>query len=744
MTLYMPLFRSCNNLRTLTQLHAHLLVTGLHNDPPASTRLIESYAEMGSLQSSRLAFETFRKPDSFMWAVLIKCYMWNNLFEESISLYHKMLCKQVQINNFIYPSVLRACSGFGDLGIGEKVHGRIIKCGSENDNVTQTSLLCMYGEIGCLDDARKVFDQMPNRDIVSWSSVIASYVDHGEIGEGFKMFHLMVREGAEPDFVTMLSLAEACGELSFLRLAKSVHGHALRRKMIDGPLGNSLISMYGKCGDLLSAEKLLVKVKKRCTTSWTAMISCYNRSRCFLKALESFVKMLEVKVEPNLVTLITILGSCAGLACLREGKSVHCQIIKKDIEPKSDYLGPALIEFYAECGKISECRKVLHAIGERNIVSWNILISEYAQKGMLKEALDIFVQMQAQGRMPDSYSLASSLSACGNVGLLQLGLQIHGHVTKRDYSDEFVQSSLVDMYSKCGFVNLAYLIFKRIQQKSVVTWNSMICGFSQNGNSVEAINLFHQMYVNCLEMDEVTLLTAIQACSNLGQLEKGKWVHHKLICYGIRKDIYIDTALTDMYAKCGDLQTAQRVFDSMLERNVVSWSAMIAGYGMHGQLNAASCLFKQMLDSGIKPNEVTFMNILWACSHSGSVEEGKFYFNAMRNFGVEPNLEHYACMVDLLSRRGDIEGAYKMIHSVPFPADASIWGALLNGCRIHKRIDVIKMIEKDILDISTGDTGYFTLLSNIYAEEGNWDKSGKLRSVMDVTGLKKVPGFSTI
>ncbi|KAL5761674.1 hypothetical protein ACOSP7_017938 [Xanthoceras sorbifolium] len=745
MSLYMPLFRSCTSLRTLAQLHAHLLVTGLHNTPPASTRLIDSYSEFGSLHSSRLVFETFHKPDSFMWAVLIKCHVWNFLFEDAISLYHNMIHQQAQITDFIYPSVFRACSGFGDLGIGREVHARIIKCGFDDDDVTQTSLLCMYGELGCLGDAWKVFDTMTTRDVVSWSSIIASCVDNGEIGEGLKIFRLMVTEGVNPDFVTMFSLAEACGELSFGRLGKSVHGHILRRNIkINGPLGNSLISMYSKCGDLISAERIFVKIKKSCTASWTAMICCYNRSGCFRKALDVFIKMLGFEVEPNSVTLMSILGSCAGLALLREGKSVHCHIIRKLMEAEGQYLGPALIELYAQCGKLSESKKVLHSIGEKNIISWNMLISEYAHKGMLNEALVVFVQMQAQGHMPDSFSLASSLSACGNVGLLQLGLQIHGHIIKRDFSNEFVLNSLIDMYSKCGFVNLAYPIFDRIQQKSIVTWNSMICAFSQNGNSAEAFNLFYQMYLNFLEINEITFLIVIQACSNLGHLEKGKWVHHKLISYGVSKDIYIDTALADMYAKCGDLQTAQRVFNSMSGRSVVSWSAMIAGHGMHGQLSAAISVFKQMLESGIKPNEVTFMNLLSACSHSGCVEEGEFYFTAMRNYGVEPNSEHYACMVDLLSRAGDINGAYKMIRSMPFPADASIWGALLNGCRIHKRFDMMNIIENDLLDISTDDTGYYTLLSNIYAQGGKWDEFGKVRSVMDGTGLWKVPGYSTI
>ncbi|EEF50791.1 pentatricopeptide repeat-containing protein, putative [Ricinus communis] len=744
MTLYMPLFRSCTSLRPLTLLHSHLLVTGLHHDPQASTKLIESYSQIGCLQSSKLVFETFQNPDSFMWAVLIKCHVWSNFCGEAISLYNKMIYKQIPISDFIFSSVLRACAGFGNLDVGEEVHGRIIKYGLDVDHVVETSLLGMYGDLGCLSNAKKVFDNMTTRDLVSWSSIISCYVDNGESSEGLEMFRLLVSQDVELDSVTMLSIAGACGELGFLRLAKSVHGCIIRQRIeTRGPLNDALVLMYSRCDDFSSAERIFSNMFNRSIASWTAMISCYNRSRWFKQALQVFVEMLEFKVAPNAVTIMAVLSSCAGFNLLREGKSVHCYAVKH-IDLDDDSLGPALIEYYAQFGKLSYCEKVLHTIGKRNIISWNMLISVYASQGLFKEALGIFVQMQRQGQIPDSFSLSSSISACANVGLLWLGHQIHGYAIKRHILDEFVQNSLIDMYSKCGHVDLAYLIFDRIQSKSVVAWNSMICGFSQIGNSLEAIRLFDQMYLNCLDMNEVTFLTAIQACSHMGHLEKGKWLHHKLIAYGVKKDLFIDTALIDMYAKCGDLRIAHRVFDSMSERSVVSWSAMIGGCGMHGDIDAAISLFAEMIQREMKPNDITFMNILSACSHSGYVEEGKFYFNSMKNFEVEPNLEHFACMVDLLSRAGDLDEAYRIINSMPFPAEASIWGALLNGCRIHQRMDMIRNIERDLLDMRTDDTGYYTLLSNIYAEEGNWDVSRKVRSAMKGIGLKKVPGYSTI
>ncbi|KAH0991367.1 hypothetical protein GBA52_002850 [Prunus armeniaca] len=507
--------------------------TSLHKDPQASTKLIESYAQMGSLRSSTQVFETFPKPDAFMWGVLMKCLVWNHYFQEAISLYHKMLHHVTSMNRFIFPSILRACSGYGDLGVGGKVHGRIIKCGFDSDVVIETSLLGLYGELRCLDNARKVFYAMPMRDVVSWSSIISCLVENGEASEGLEMFRWMVSEGVESDSVTMLGVAEACGELALLRVARSVHGHVVRRGIkSDGALENSLISMYSKCGDLQSVQRIFRTVTHWHTASWTAMISSYNQAGYFLEALDAFVEMQESKVEPNSVTLMNALRSCIRLDLHKEGRSVHCFAIRNVLDPDLDFLGSALFELYSEIGGLSYCQKLLNTIGERNVVLWNTIISGYCQKGLLREALLIFVQMPTQGLMPDSFSMSSALSACGKVGLVELGHQIHGHIIKRGYLDEFVLNSLIDMYSKCGFVDSAYMIFDKIQHLGVITWNSMISGFSQNGDPVMAISLFDKMFLNCLEINEVAILSVIQACSELGYLEKGKWVHHKLITYG--------------------------------------------------------------------------------------------------------------------------------------------------------------------------------------------------------------------
>ncbi|KAL8241767.1 hypothetical protein R6Q59_012069 [Mikania micrantha] len=743
---YIPLFRYCSTIRTLAQLHAHLVVTGQHISHLASTKLIESYAQMGSLDSANLVFQTFPAPDSYMYGVLIKRYVWCGLFTKAIALYCDMLQELTLISSFIFPSVLRACSGFGDLGFGQNVHGRIIKSGIESDRVIQTALVGMYGEASFLNYARKVFDEMLARDVVSWSSIISMHVRYGQPSEGLKLFHRMMLEGHEPDYVTLLSVAEACGELGLRLQSKSVHGYVVTRNIESSDhsmLDNSIITMYGKCGEFYGAQCLFDRVSNRSTASWTAMITCYNHNGYYELALKIFSKMQESKAEPNAITMMGILCSCARLSFLKQGKSVHGFVIRNYLDSDNDFLGPALIDLYANCGKFSTCHKIFDTARDRHIFSWNIVISGYTREGMSEEALDLFIQMRARMISPDEFTIASIVSACGNMGSLNLGTQMHNYAVKTSLLNEFVLNSLIDMYAKCGVLDAACKIFRNQKHKGVVTWNSMMWGFAHNGKSVEVMNLFDQMYLEDQEMDDVTFLSAIQACSDLRDLEKGKWIHHKFITNGVMNNTYVYTALLDMYAKCGELWMAQRVFDIMPYKSVVSWSAMIDAYGMHGLVDISISVFHEMIESKMAPNEITFMNILSACSHAGYVEMGQLYFNSMKkDFGIEPQLEHFSCLIDLLSRAGHLDEAYNIIISMPFFPTSGIWGSLLSGCRIHRRLDMIKLIQENLEKID--DTGFYTLLSNISAEGEDWNQFQNVRSMMRTTGLKKLQGCSVV
>ncbi|XP_052112844.1 putative pentatricopeptide repeat-containing protein At1g69350, mitochondrial [Arachis duranensis] len=326
---------------------------------------------MGSLLSSMLVFDTHPSPDSFMLGVLIKCYLWNHLFHQVVSLYHS----HIHMGNFIfvYPYVLRAVSGVGDLVTGRKVHGTVIKSGLESDAVIGTSLLCMYG-VYCLGDAQKVFDEMPEGDLVSWSSVICCYVENGRPSEGLEMFRKMLSKQIRPDKITLLSVAEGCARVGCLRLVKSIQGYAIRSEMVgDSSLSNALIIMYGQYGHLRRAEGLFKFLTDRSTACWTSMVSSYNRNECFREALASFIQMQESQVEPNAVTMINALYSCARLGRLKEGKSVHCFILRKAKDLGDLDIGPALVEFYVACWEPSSCHKLLY-ITENSVIEHTYIV----------------------------------------------------------------------------------------------------------------------------------------------------------------------------------------------------------------------------------------------------------------------------------------------------------------------------------------------------------------------------------
>ncbi|XP_031490511.1 putative pentatricopeptide repeat-containing protein At1g69350, mitochondrial [Nymphaea colorata] len=790
--LYEPLFRVCTTNRTLRQLHAHLLVLGYLRGTPfpsstpefyrlspdqlqttsvlsesqvlanaslyprsscrtgqvnkLATKLINSYAKTGDIASARLVFDTICRPDAFLNDVMMKGFVWNGCFEDAILLCDRMLVSQFEHGSFTFPSVLKACGGLHDVDKGRKVHGRIIKGGFEADCAIQTALIHMYSQCGFADGAYQVFVRMFQRDAISWGAMLLGYAHNGRYTECLEVFVQMNAAAVEVDSVTMVGIAQACAGLGCLKQGRSVHGYIVRREIvITGPLENSLLDMYGKCGDLYCACKLFNKMSKKDVYAWTMMISYYNHCLCPRDALELFVQMQQKLLpSPHSVTLVAVLQSCSQVGSLREGKSVHGFITRKGLD--FEILCPGLIDMYVCCKRLSDCFKVVRCTQLKSVELCNSLITVYVRHGLPAEALALFYQMHRDNVSPDSFTLASSLAACADSSSYITGALIHSHVIKTGFqSNEFIQNSIIDMYCKSGFVDFAYTVFNGILEKSTITWNTMICGYAQNGHGIEAISLFDHMYLNSVALESVAFVSAVQACSLLGSLTKGKWIHHKLIVCGLHEDKYCQTAVLDMYAKCGDILLARQVFNNIRERSVVSWSAMISGYGMHGHVDDATSLFNEMMDSGTKPNGVTFISLLAACSHTGRVEQGQHYFDKMtKEFRLVPSSDHYACMIDLLSRAGHLDRAYAFIRKMPMEPTASTWGALLTGCHIHGRIDLVDICRENILNLEPWNSGYYVQLANLYANEREWDQFGKIRSTMKSAGLRKAPGFSVV
>eukprot|EP01018_Ginkgo_biloba_P026026 Gb_12004 [translate_table: standard] len=565
----------------------------------------------------------------------------------------------------------------------------------------------------------------------------------GRLEEALYILHVMDQPVNSSTYVSLLQM---CIKKKALSEGKMVHTHMSEKGfMRDRFLGNTLVNMYIKCGSLVDARRVFDDMFVKDAFSWTVMIAAYSRHGLAKEALALFHQMQHTSIQPNQFTFASVLPACANLAALEQGIKIHEEIIKSGCE--SDvFVESALVDMYAKCGRIEKARHIFDKMPHRNVVSWTTMIAGYVQNGQAVEALGIFRHMQLAGVKPNPNTFASVIPACTNSVALEQGMEIHKEIIRSGLeSDVFVQSALVDMYAKCGSIEKARDVFEKMNRRDLVSWTAIIAGYVQSGQCVEALKLFRQMKLAGVKPDLNTFASVLPACGDLGALEQGIEIHQDIIRSGILSDVVVDSALVDMYAKCGSINMARKLFDKMHQRDVISWTAMIAGYAMHGCGKEALKLFEQMQHFGIRPNHVTLVSVLSACCHVGLVEEGRQHFECMsQNYRVTPAMEHYVCMVDLLGRAGRLDEAQDFINKMPIKPDATVWICLLGACRIHANIELGECVAKHLFELEPKNAAPYVLLSNIYAAAGRWNNSENVRRMMKDRRVKKTPGCSWI
>ncbi|KAK9269427.1 hypothetical protein L1049_001200 [Liquidambar formosana] len=467
----------------------------------------------------------------------------------------------------------------------------------------------------------------------------------------------------------------------------------------------------------------------------------------FNLTLTFYYQMKLSGLKPNNFTYPFLFISCANLLALDHGRSAHSSTFKSGLEIDS-HVRHSLITMYSRCGQLGYARKVFDEITERDLVSWNSMISGYSKMGFAGDAVGLFGEMRDGGIEPDEMTLVSVLGACGDLGDLSMGRWVEGFVVENEMElNSFVGSALIGMYGKCGDLLSARRVFDGMVKKDVVTWNAMITGYAQNGVSDEAMMVFNCMRKAGVIPDKITLIGVLSACASIGALDFGKWVDAYASQRGLQCDIYVATALIDMYAKCGTLDHALQVFNEMPQKNEVSWNAMISALAFHGRAGEALSLFKCMLKEGetVRPNDVTFVGVLSACVHVGLVDEGRRLFDSMSSFfGLVPKIEHYSCMVDLLARAGHVYEAWNFIEKMPEKPDEVVLGALLGACQKLRNVDVSERVMQLLLEMEPSNSGNYIISSKIYANMNRWDDSARMRVLMRQRGVPKTPGCSWI
>lgn len=512
--------------------------------------------------------------------------------------------------------------------------------------------------------------------------------------------------------------------------------------------------------------------------TWNTCIRAFASSPEPIHSLFIFIRMLYESLDfPNKFTFPFVIKAAAGISSLPVAQAIHGMVIKASLSSDLFILN-SLIHCYASCGDMDSAYLVFLKIDEKDVVSWNSMITGFVQGGCPDKALELFQRMEAENVSPNDVTMVGILSACTKKLDLEFGRwvcqyikrnKIHLTLTlsnvmldmyvkngsledarklfdKMEDKDDFSWTTMIDGYAKGGDFDAARSIFYAMPRPEIAAWNVLISAYEQNGKPKEALAIFHELQLSkTAKPDEVTLLSTLSACSQLGAIDIGGWIHVYIKKQGIKLNGHLTTALIDMYSKCGDLEKALDIFYSAEVRDVFVWSAMIAGLAMHGRGRAAIDLFVKMQESKVMPNAVTFTNLLSACSHTGLVDEGRTFFNQMESvYGVVPGTKHYTCMVDILGRAGHLEEAVELIRKMPIVPSASAWGALLGACRIHGNVELAEIACGNLLEIDPGNHGAYVLLSNIYAKTGKWDSVSGLRRHMKVSGIKKETGCSSV
>ncbi|XP_071693238.1 pentatricopeptide repeat-containing protein At1g14470 isoform X2 [Rutidosis leptorrhynchoides] len=621
-----------SSFKHLSQLHAQIIHYSLHHHNYWISLLITHCTRLRAPPLyARLIFDSVHQPNVYVYTNMLKFYSQLGADNDVITLFHSMQVSRIIPDAFVYPILIKSCGR-----IAVELHCHVLKMGHECDCYVRNAVMDMYAKYGFVEFARKVFDEMSDRKVADWNSMISGYWRYGNDVEAEKLFNLM----PERNVITW----------------------------------TAMVTGYSKARDLVTARRFFDLMPEKNVVSWNAMLSGYSQNEYAEETLELFKKMCSGGgVQPNETTWVAVISSCSIRRDLKLVNSLVKMISEKKSVRLNKFVKTALLDIYAKCGDLVAARKIFDELGMfKNVVAWNAMISAYARVGDLSSAR---------------------------------------------------------------------IVFDKMPTKNVVSWNSLIAGYAQNGESTMAIEVFKGMTTSKdVKPDEVTMVSVISACGHLGALELGIWALKFIDENQITLSVSGYNAVIFMYSKCGNIQDAKQVFHNMKTKDVISFNTLITGFAAHGDGFSAVDLFYKMKEHGFQPDRITYIGVLTACSHAGLLEQGRRVFESISN----PDVDHYACMIDLLGRVGQLDEAMNLIANMPMAPHAGVYGSLLNASRIRRRIDIGEFAARELIKIEPENSGNYVLLSNMYASLGKWGDVERIRCVMKLTGVKKITGWSWV
>lgn len=717
-----------------------------HRDTVSWNTMLTAYVHAGDTDTAASLFGTMPDPDVVSWNTLISGYCQRGMFRNSVGQSMEMSRRGVALDRTTLAVLLKACGGLDDLALGVQIHALAVKTGLETDVRAGSALVDMYGKCRSLDDALRFFHGMGERNSVSWGAAIAGCVQNEQYARGMELFVQMQRLGLGVSQPAYASAFRSCAAMPCLSTARQLHAHAIKNVFSsDRVVGTAIVDVYAKAGNLVDARRAFIGLPHHNVETCNAMMVGLVRTGLGAEAMQLFQFMTRSGVGFDVISLSGVFSACAEVKGYFQGLQVHCLAVKSGFDVDV-CVRNAILDLYGKCKALVEAYLVFQEMEQRDSVSWNAIIAALEQNECYEDTIAHLNEMLRSGMEPDDFTYGSVLKACAGLQSLEYGLVVHGKAIKSGLGlDAFVSSTVVDMYCKCGAITEAQKLHDRIGGQELVSWNSIISGFSLTKQSEEAQRFFSEMLDMGVKPDHFTYATVLDTCANLATIELGKQIHGQIIKQEMLGDEYISSTLVDMYAKCGNMPDSLLMFEKARKLDFVSWNAMICGYALHGQGLEALEMFERMQRANVVPNHATFVAVLRACSHVGLLDDGCQYFHLMTShYKLVPQLEHFACMVDILGRSKGPQEALEFIRSMPLEADAVVWKTLLSICKIRQDVEVAETAASNVLRLDPDDASVYILLSNVYAGSGKWVDVSRTRRLMRQGRLRKEPGCSWI
>ncbi|KAK1302562.1 Pentatricopeptide repeat-containing protein [Acorus calamus] len=649
-----------------------------------------------------------------------------------------------------YSALLRQCIRHRDLRHGRALHRHLSNLPPSPH--LSNSLISLYSKCGDLPAALSVFDSLPpsGRDLVSWSALVSAFARNGLPEEAVSAFVSMLGSGFRPNEYCFSALIQACAsDPLFVATGRTAFGFVMKTGFFnsDACVGAALIDLFSKAaGDLGSARRVFDEMSEKNVVVWTLMITRYAQFGFAEEAVRLFVDMGLRGFMPDSFTMSGVTSACAELGSLDLARQLHSWAVRSGVADDV-CVGCSLVDMYSKCSSdsIERARRVFDAMPTHNVMSWTAIVSAYVRAGGRdREAIAMYVAMLEWGA-PNHFTLSSVLKACAGLADPSAAEQVYAHAVKLGFaSADHVGNAFVAAYAKSGRVEEARKAFELLLEKNLIAYNTMVDGYARGSDSEAAFDMFLEIECGASAFTYASLLSA---AASVGAMGKGQQIHARVLKTGFDADLCVTNALVSMYSRCGDIEDATRIFDAtgVGERNVITWTSMITGLAKHGHGRRALDVFKEMVGAGANPNEVTYVAVLSACSHAGLIEEAKAHFASMRGkHGIAPRMEHYACMVDVLGRAGELSEAVALIEGMPFMADALVWRTLLGACGVWGEVGLGERAAKQVLELEPGDMAARVLMSNLYAKAGRFEGVAEIRRRMRQRGLNKEAGCSWV